>query len=55
MPEVLESDSDVGKVQRPTLVEGDQVSWAISHMLGDLVEVQEGIQKEMECLWYLLE
>jgi len=24
-------------------------------MLGDLVEVQEGIQKEMEFLWYLSE
>ena len=50
MLEVLEMDSDAGKVWRPTLMEGDQASSAIAHMLGDLVEVQEGIQMEMECL-----
>ena len=55
MPEILESDSDVGKVWRPTLMEGDEASWAIGHMLGDLVEVQEGIQMEMEYLQYSLE
>ena len=51
MLEVLETDSDVGKVRRPTLMEGDQASWVIACMLGDLVEVQEGIQMELECLW----
>ena len=35
IPEVLELDSDVGKVWRPMLVAGDQASWAIVHMLGD--------------------
>ena len=55
MPEVLEMDSDVGRIWRPTLSEGDWANWAIACMLGDLVEVQEGIQKEMEFLWYLSE
>jgi len=43
----LGMDSDMGKVWKPTLMEGDQASWAIAHMLGDLVEVQEGIWMEM--------
>jgi len=31
MPEILESDSNVGKVWRPMVVEGDEASWAIVH------------------------
>ena len=49
-PEVLELDSDMGMVWRPMLAVGDQESWAISCMLGDLVEVQEKIWSELEYL-----
>jgi len=52
IPELLESDSDVGKVWRPRLMEGDQASWAIACMLGDLVEVQERLWSELEYLWF---
>ena len=55
MPEVLESDSEMGKVRRPTLMVGDQASWAITLILGDLVEVQERTQSELEFLWFSLE
>ena len=55
MPEVLELDSDMGKVQRPTLMAGDQASWAIACMLGDMVEVQERIWSELEYLQFSLE
>jgi len=52
MLEVLEMESDTGKVWRPMLVAGNQASWAIARMLGDLVEVQERIQSELEYLWF---
>ena len=52
MLEVLESGSDMGKVWRPMLAAGNQVSWAIACMLGDLVEVQERIWLELEYLWF---
>ena len=52
MPEVLEMESDMGKVHRPTPMAGDQASWAIAHMLCDLVEVQERIQLELEYLLF---
>ena len=52
MPVVLELESNTGNVQRPTLVAGDQASWAIAHMLGDLVEVQEQIWSELEYLQF---
>ena len=52
MLEVLETESDTGKVRRPMLMASDQASWAIAHMLGDLVEVQERIQSELEYLQF---
>jgi len=52
MPEVLEFESDMGKVQRPMLMASDQASWAIACMLGDLVEVQKRVQSELEYLWF---
>ena len=55
MPEVLETESDTGNFQRPMLVAGNQVSWAITHMLGDLMEVQERIWSELEYLQFSLE
>src|SRR5882724_5176311 len=45
----------MGKVRRPTLVAGNQVSWDIACMLGDLVEVQDRIWSELEYLWFLSE
>jgi len=53
--EVLESDSDMGKVQNPTVAAGDQASWAIAHMLSDPVEVQDKIWSELEYLQFSLE
>jgi len=53
--EVLEMESDTGKVCRPMLVAGNQASWAIACMLGDLVEVQEQIWSELEYLQFSLE
>jgi len=55
MLEVLETESDTGKVQRPMLMAGDQASWAIARMLGDLVDAQEKIQSELEYLQLSLE
>ena len=49
MLEVLESGSDTGNFWRPSLVAGDQASWAIAHMLGDLVE---RTQSELEYLQF---